>query len=153
MLDFEAGLHAPAIERLKKALDRDSDRGLAWYHQGVCNLRLGNVRDAMECGYHAARCPGTVSLGYDLVGRAAFRQGDRAGAAAAFGKAVAADGRDRTAMDHLLLALYATGQTELAKKRLQENPTALVPRAILSLQHQGTKKQFASEGAVVPRRL
>ncbi len=145
VLDFEAGLYAQASKQLQKALDRDSDRGLAWYYLGLCNLRLGNLSEALRCGYRAARSFGTVSLGYDLAGRAAFRQGDRAGAAAAFAKAVTADGCDRTAADHLLLALQGSRQTELARKRFQENPTALVPRAVLFLQNQPASRRFSSE--------
>ena len=79
VLDFEAGLYAEAIERLEKALDRDSDDGLCWFYLGASHLRLGEFAEAKRCGYRAVRCPGTASIGYDLVGRAAMRSGRSSG--------------------------------------------------------------------------
>jgi tetratricopeptide (TPR) repeat protein len=122
---------------LRKALDRDSDDGLCWYYLGASQLRLGNPHEALRCGYRAARCPATVSTGYDLAGRAAMRLGDRTGALAAFEKAVRANGDDAAALDHLMVALFGAGQEDaghaLAARRLSENPTALLPQAFRAL--------------------
>jgi tetratricopeptide (TPR) repeat protein len=149
VLDFEAGLYAPAIERLQQSLRRDSDDGLSWFYLGVCRLRLGDLQEALRCGYRAARCPGTVSVGYDLAGRAAMRLGDRTGAVAAFRKAVGANTEDSAAQDHLILALHAAGQEaearRLAERRVAENPTALLPRAFLGLQDEAALALFARE--------
>jgi len=70
VLDLEAGLYEDAMSRLEKALDRNSDDGLSWYFLGVSHLRTNGQDRALDCGYRAARCLGTASLGYDLVGRA-----------------------------------------------------------------------------------
>jgi tetratricopeptide (TPR) repeat protein len=135
VMDFEAGLYKNAIEKSQKALLRDGDDGLAWFYQGVSQLRLGNFSEALRCGHRAARCPGTRSLGYDLAGRALMRQDDKPGAVAAFRKAVVANPDDRTAEDHLALALCANNQDDesrrIAHRRLEKNPTAVFPRVLL----------------------
>lgn len=132
VLDFEAGLYPQAAQRLQKALQRDGDDGLCWFYLGMCRLRQGDFADARRCGYRAVRCPGTVSLGYDLVGRAEMRLGQPAAAVTAFQKAVLTNGEDRRAAEHLIVALHAAGQaTEAAAqatRRMAIHPTALVPR-------------------------
>jgi tetratricopeptide (TPR) repeat protein len=146
VLDFEAGLYEQAIARLQKALERDSDDGLCWYYLGASRLRLGNASEALRCGYRAVRCPGTLSGGYDLVGRAAMRLGDPAGAVAALETAVRTSG-DAVAFDRLLLALRAAGKKgasrELAERRVTENPTSLVPQAVLALDNPQALGRFA----------
>jgi len=152
VLDFEAGQYARAIERLQKALDRDSDDGLSWFYQGVCQLRQGDFDEAQRCGYRAVRCPGTGSLGYDLVGRAAMRLGDRSGAVAAFGKVVGFAKPDQAvdasaALDRLTLSFYGWANPDtvqgFAESWLEENPTSLVPRALLALRDEKALVQFA----------
>ncbi len=132
VLDFEAGRYAQAAARLQKALQRDRDEGLCWFYLGMCRFREGDFAEARRCGYRAVRCPGTVSLGYDLVGRAEMRLGQPAAAVAAFQKAVHINGEDRRAAEHLLVALHAAGRaTEaaaLATRDAVVRPTALVPR-------------------------
>ena len=149
VLDFEAGMYAPAIGRLQKALQRNSDDGLSWFYLGVCRLRLQKPQEALQCGYRAARCPGTASIGYDLAGRAAMRLGDKTGAIAAFEKAARANPEDSAAQDHRMLALHAAGQVraarDLAARRMTEDPTALVPRALLGLKDEAALAQFARE--------
>ena len=57
--------------------------------------------------------------------------------------------RDPLANDHWLLALYAAGDTALAFKEAQravsQDPTDLVPRALLALQNDGQMKSFVKE--------
>jgi len=141
VLDFEAGLYDEAIQRCGQALDRDSDAGWCWYYRGVSHLRLGQFADALRCGYRAARCLGTASIGYDLAGRAAMRLNDRRGARNAFAQAVRADGTDVRAADHLILTQYTDGATEAkqaARGRIRDNPTAVVPLALTWLCDGGT---------------
>ena len=152
VLDFEAGWYERAIEKCQKALDRDSDDGLSWYYLGVSRLRLCNLDEALRCGYRAARCPGTVSLGYDLAGRAAMRRGDGPGAIAAFEKAVWADADDAIALDHLLLARHVVDSRPLAWRHptnalIAQRPqslTAMVRPALRSLaENQASVADFA----------
>jgi tetratricopeptide (TPR) repeat protein len=149
VLDFEAGLYPRAIERCRKALDRDGDEGLCWYYLGVSHLRQGDYAAAQRCGYRSARCPGTVSIGYDLAGRAAMRLGQESEAVAAFQSAVRANGEDTQAADHLLLAQYAVGGlpavAEAAQHQLAARPAALVPRAVLALRDAKSLERFAQE--------
>ena len=148
-LDFEAGLYEKAIQRLEKALDRDAGDGLSWYFIGVSYLRLGNEEEALRCAYNAARCFGAASLGYDLAGRAFMRLGGYSKAVEAFEKSVQLNPGDTEAKDHLLLALYASGNTESAYKhaeaRIAHDPTALAPRAALALQSKSTMDAFVRE--------
>ncbi len=101
---------------LQKALVRDPDDGLCCYYFGLCQLQQGQLDQAMHWGYRATRCFGTVSLGYDLVGRAEMVAGRPAQAVHLFQRAVAADGHDRVAADHLALARYASGQRDAARE-------------------------------------
>ncbi len=73
VMDVEAALYQDAIKRLEKAVDRDPDDGMSWYFLGVAQLRLRNSKEALRCGYRAARCFGTHDLGYDLAFRALMR--------------------------------------------------------------------------------
>jgi tetratricopeptide (TPR) repeat protein len=149
VLDFEAGLYKQAVARLEKALDRDGDDGLAWFYRGACHLRLGDFPEAERCGYRAVRCPGTASIGYDLVGRAAMRLGNKPAAVAAFQRASRLNPDDPAAADHLMLALDAAanmdGATSLADRRTEENPTALVPRALPALRSEQSLAWFAKQ--------
>lgn len=145
VLDFEAGLYTRAIERLAKALERDSDEGLCWFYLGSSQLRLGNFAEALRCGYRATRCPGTVAIGFDLAGRAAMRLGDKRNAVEAFRSAVRADGNDVAAADHLMLACYAVAPASaepLYSARIRENSTAIVAKTIRWLHKQGEKYVF-----------
>jgi len=149
VLDFKAGLYAPAIERLDKAIARDADDGLCWFYLGACRLRSGNFPEALRCGCRAVRCPGSAAIGHDLAGRAAMRLGDKAVALVAFEKAVRAGGEDSTAIEHWMLALHAAGRNRearsLAQQRIAENPTALIPRALLGLENDAELANFARE--------
>jgi len=144
VLDFEAGLYAKAIERLEKALERDAADGLSWYFLGVSNLRLANAAEALRCAYRATRCLGTASLGYDLAGRAYMRLSDHSRGLEAFEQAARMNPTDTKASNYLLLAMYAAGNTKdaykTARQMVTENPTDLIPRALLALQG---KKEFA----------
>ncbi len=146
VLDLEAGLYDRAIERLERALHRDADDGLSWFFRGVCHLRLADEQEALRCGYRAARCFGTGSLGYDLVGRAYMRLKQPSRAVEAFTKAVGLNPGDTRAADHLMLALYRRGATRdaslMARERLAQNPTDLVPRALVALQNRNAMTRF-----------
>jgi len=95
------------------------------------------------------RCFGTASLGYDLAGRAYMRLRDYSRAVEAFEKSVQLNPRDTQAQNHLLLALYAAGETmsayKQAQKRIAENLTDLVPRAVVVLRHENEMDRFVRE--------
>jgi len=149
VLDFEAGLYEKAIQRLEKALDRDAGDGLSWYFLGVSRLRLRNEKEALRCAYKAGRCFGAASLGYDLAGRAFMRLGDYSKAVEAFETSIRLNPGDAEAKDHLLLALYASGNAKSAYKhaqaRIAQDPTALAPRAALALQSDSAMDGFVRE--------
>jgi len=149
VLDIEAGLYEDAMQRLQKAVRRDSTDGLAWFFLGVSHLRLKNETESLKCAYKATRCLGTASLGYDLAGRAYMRLRDYSKAVAAFERAARLNPRDDKASDHLLLALCAAGNTKAATKRAKErvaqNPTDLVPRALVALQKQRQMRRFVRD--------
>ncbi|MHC4728666.1 MAG: tetratricopeptide repeat protein, partial [Planctomycetota bacterium] len=56
---------------------------------------------------------------------------------------------DNKAKNHLILALYADGKTKLAykhaKERIAQNPTDLVPRALIALQNKSRMNNFVTE--------
>lgn len=149
VLDVESGLYERAAKRLKNALKRDTTDGLSWIFLGVSHLKLGDSEEALKCAYEAVRCLGTVSLGYDLAGRAYMRLGDYVKAVEVFERAVRLNPTDNKAKNHLLLSLYASGKTKLAykhaKERTAQNPTDLIPRAIVALQKESRMNQFVSE--------
>ncbi len=149
VLDIEAGLYEQAVQRLKTALSRDATDGLSWFYLGVSHLRLADKNEAIRCAYKAVRCLGTASLGYDLAGRAYMQLGDYLRAVKAFEKAVQLNPNDTKAKNHLLLALYAVGNTKLAyrnaKERIVQTPTDLVPRALIALQNKGQMKRFVRQ--------
>ncbi|MBL7152376.1 MAG: DUF5107 domain-containing protein [Phycisphaerae bacterium] len=149
VLDSEAGLYEKAIERLEKALERDASDGLSWYFLGVSNLRLANAAEALRCAYRATRCLGTASLGYDLAGRAYMRLSDHSRGLEAFRQAARMNPTDTKTANHLLLAMYAGGNTrsayKIAKQRVAENPTDLVPRAVAALQSKNEFGRFVRE--------
>jgi tetratricopeptide (TPR) repeat protein len=146
VLDIEAGLYKEAIERLEKALVRDSSDGLSWFFLGVSHLRLKNEKETLWCAHKATGCSGTASQGYDLAGRAYMRLGDYPKAKEAFEKAVLLNPEDTKAKNHLLLVLYASGDKKAAYKeaieRIAADPTDLVPRALAALQNKKATARF-----------
>jgi tetratricopeptide (TPR) repeat protein len=110
---------------------------------------LNDPKEALGCAYKAVRCLGTASLGYDLAGRAYMLLGDHVKAVEAFGKAVQLNPTDAKAKNHLLLALYAAGKTKpadkLAKESITQNPTDLIPRALIALQGKDSMKSFVRQ--------
>jgi tetratricopeptide (TPR) repeat protein len=149
VLDIEAGLYDDAAKRLEKALNHDSSDGLSWFFLGVSCLRDKRENEALHCAFQATRCFGTASLGYDLAGRAYMRLKDYSKAAEAFEKAVQLNPRDTLARNHLLLALYASGNEgsayKQAKERIMQNPTDLVPRALIALESKKEMDRFVRE--------
>lgn len=149
VLDIEAGLYSQAVRRLKKALDRDASDGLSWIFLGMSHLRLADNKEALRCAYEAVKYHGTASLGHDLAGRAYMRSGEYLKAVEAFEKAVRLNPRDTKAKNHLLLSLYAAGKTKLAyryaEERIAQNPTDLVPGALIALQNKVRMNRFVSE--------
>ncbi|MDT8300255.1 MAG: DUF5107 domain-containing protein [Sedimentisphaerales bacterium] len=149
MLDIEAGLYSQAVQRLKKALDRDASDGLSWIFLGMSHLKLADNKEALKCAYEAVKYHGTASLGHDLAGRAYMQSGEYLKAVDAFEKAVQLNPRDTKSKNYLLLALYAAGKTKIAYKyaeeRIVQNPTDLVPRALIALQSKSRMNRFVSE--------
>ncbi len=149
VLDIEAGLNENAARLLEKALDRDSSGGLSWFFLGVSHLRLRNDKEALRCAYQAVRCLGTTSLGYDLAGRAYMHLKDYSKAVESFEKAVRSNPADPKAKNHLLLALYAAGNIKSAykqaKQRIAQNPTDLIPRALVALQNKRQMARFVRQ--------
>ncbi len=149
VLDFESGLYEKAAERLETAIGRDGDNGLCHYYLGVCHLRLSQFNEALHHGYQAVKCKGTVAIGYDLVGRARMRLGDVAGAVTAFEQALRANNDDPVAADHLMLTLHAAGRTDqsrkLAERRVNGDPTALVPRVQTALDDGAAMADFVRQ--------
>jgi len=139
ILDMEAALYDDAFLRLQKAVRRDPGDGLAWYFLGVNRLRAHDAKDALGCARQASLCSGVRALALDLAGRAHMALGRKEAAVEAFQKAVSLDSKDGVARDHLLVALFAAGNTASAFKQARESvgrcPTDLVPRAILALQN------------------
>ncbi|NOX53160.1 MAG: DUF5107 domain-containing protein [Planctomycetes bacterium] len=146
ILDLDAGRVKQAVQRLKKALRRDADDGRSWFYLGVCRLREDQFDRALDCAFRAVRCFGTVSLGYDLAGRAYMRMGRYEQAVSAFDQAIRANGNDPVAQNHLMLALYAAGQRERAFERaadrIAQDPTDLVPRALQALAGRQQRSAF-----------
>ncbi len=148
VLDVEAGLYESAAKRLQTALKRDSDDGLSWFYLGVCRFRTGGFSAACDCGYHAARCFGTASQGYDLAGRAHMRLGNRRKAITAFSKAVRANSNDPMAKNHLAITLHAAGNTAgvaAQAKRRPHDPTDLVARALAALGSDEAMSEFVKK--------
>ncbi len=151
VLDMEAAQYSSAAEWLEKALLRDGDDGLSWYWLGVCRLHLGDFAEALRCGFEAARCFGTRSLGYDLAGRACMRTRRFGQAVDLFTRAVRLNPDDAQAEMHLQLAHWAAGQKELAAKRAEalatQRPTLLLPQALLELARSQSTQQRAADPA------
>ena len=95
----------------------------------------------------ALRCTGTVSLGHDLAGRARMKLHAIPAAVMAFENAVRANRNDTVAADHLILASVRPNRKPAAKRqaeqRLAADPSALVPRAVLSLDGDESLARFA----------
>ena len=135
ILDFEAAQYDNAAKMLAKALEQiPNDDGIAWYFLGLCRLNQQNAEDAIKCGFKASRCPGTESIGFDLVGRVLMLQKNYPEALLSFEKASTASQNNARSFQHNLIALYITGQKEkalqLAKKRIITHPTELTTRAL-----------------------
>ena len=149
VLDIEAGLYEKAARQLKRALSRDDTDGLSWYFLGVCHLRLEDETEALICASKAIRCLGTTSIGRDMAGRAYMRLGNYSKAVSAFRETVRLNDADRKAKDHLLLALYASGRKKLAykqaEKRITQDPTNLVPRALIGLRNKAQMQSFVRQ--------
>lgn len=149
VLDMEAGLYEKASGNLQTALNRNDMDGLSWYFLGVCHLKCDNPAEALQCASKAIRCLGTASLGHDLAGRAHMLLGEYSRAVTAFRQAVRLDAADRKAKDHWLLALYAAGRKKLAfaraSVRIVQNPTDLVPRALMALRNEAQMQRFVRQ--------
>jgi tetratricopeptide (TPR) repeat protein len=150
VLDFEAGLYREAAKRLQESLQqKPNDDGLAWYFLGLCHLKLDNEKEAIACGHRAVRSFGATSLGYDLIGRGYMRLKQYPKALEAFTKAVRANMNDTKARNHQLLAMYANGKRNrafaMAPRRIDKNPTDIVPRALIALKGEDEMDRFVKE--------
>lgn len=135
ILDYEAADYESAAGMLRKALAQiPNDDGLAWYFLGLCNLKKGNMDEAIRCGYKASRCPGTESVGFDLVGRGLMLEKNYAPALEQFSRAMLSSRNNEDAAHHHLIGLYVTGQskeaTEEVGNQITKNPTDLTARAL-----------------------
>lgn len=144
ILDFEQGMYENAEARLTKALNQiPNDDGIAWYFLGLCHLRNNDMDGALKCGFRASRCQGTVSRGFDLVGRSYMLEKQFSEAKNNFQKACQSDLNDPLLYHHFLMALYASGDKEraieLATKRIADYPTELVPRFLLVISGQNAE--------------
>jgi len=149
ILDTEAALYDDAIGRLQRAVQRDPGDGLAWYFLGVNRLRTHDAKEALGCARRASLCSDVRALALDLAGRAHAALGEKQAAVEAFQEAVTLTPKDGTAKDHLLVALYAAGDTTSAFKQAQEavsrRPTDLTPRVILALKGPKDTDAFVEE--------
>jgi tetratricopeptide (TPR) repeat protein len=140
VLDLEAGLYENAIRHLKTALERNPDDGLAWFFLGSACNQLGQSEEALECAYKAVRSLTHAGIGYDLAGRICMNKGQYADALVAFKKSLQENPTDQRTQDHLLLALYASGEQEPAKAlaalRATDDPTYPLPHLVLAFLEQ-----------------
>ncbi|NUM52493.1 MAG: DUF5107 domain-containing protein [Candidatus Hydrogenedentes bacterium] len=139
-LDYCRGNYAQAAERATKAAERDPGKGMAWYYLGLALLELPAEQRAMHPVDAAYKVVGTLDhklLGHDLAGRAFMRERRYAEAVREFQAAVAADPGDAMANNHLITALYATGNRKDANLRAAvrtgADPLDFIPRAIVGL--------------------
>jgi tetratricopeptide (TPR) repeat protein len=111
----------------------------------------GNLREAQRCGYRAVRCPGTVSLGYGLIARAAKRMADDDVAEDALKKSIPLWARNQREQDTLLEALigHYPGKhipaTATMKAELHPYPTSIVPRAYYGFESPASLAKFSHE--------
>jgi tetratricopeptide (TPR) repeat protein len=138
VLDFEAGMVDKAAERLQSALNQvPNDDGLAWYFLGLCNLRKNDLEGAIHCGFKAARCVGTVAIGYDLAGRGYMLKNNYSEALIQLKRAVNADKNDARIFAHLILAKYANEDKSdaniMAKDRIKKYPSELTPKFLSAI--------------------
>jgi tetratricopeptide (TPR) repeat protein len=138
ILDFEACQYDKAGAAFLKALNQiPNDDGLSWYFLGLCYLKKDNVEGALHCAFKAARCLGTVALGYDLAGRVYMLKKDYPEAVKYLNNAITADKNDTRVYHHYLLAKYANGEVaeagKLAKERINKYPSELTPRFLSAI--------------------
>ncbi|MDX9972443.1 MAG: DUF5107 domain-containing protein [FCB group bacterium] len=149
ILDYEAAKYDAAGAAIEKALARRSDDSMSWALLGLVRLQQGRLHEAKELGYKAARLIDAAGLGHDIVGRALARGGDCAEAAKAFERAIEADPTDLRAKDHLLLALWAAGETDWARKkageRVKEDPLELIPHLVLGFAGPADPQRFVEK--------
>ncbi|HNR32756.1 MAG TPA: DUF5107 domain-containing protein, partial [Candidatus Hydrogenedentes bacterium] len=134
-LDLESGRFQDCEARARAAVSREPESGLAWFLLGAARLQSGDAREALACGYKAARCLDTVALGYELVGRARMIEGDYAGAVEAFARAVAERPGDPATWARLAAARHALGEEappEVADK-LRGDPLDFILLAVNAL--------------------
>ncbi len=138
ILDFESAQYLKTSKMLEKALAQiPNDDGLAWYFLGLCKMKLNDSDQAIKCGYKASRCLGTVSIGYDLIGRSLMIQKKVHEAMTFFTKATQADQNNISARHHRLMGLYVNGGVKEAGEELtrdiETNPTDLTARALKAI--------------------
>jgi tetratricopeptide (TPR) repeat protein len=144
VMDMESGLNAKALERLQKALKRDSDDALCWYLSGVLSYRQGDFTEASRCAYRAALNPRPYSAGYDLAGCAAYRLGKNANHdfLAAVMKTEDPLAQDHYDIDHAVFLGYASKPT---KSEILWYPTRIIPHALKGLKDEAALAQFARD--------
>ncbi len=125
-LDLEEGHAARATERLQQAVSRVPHDGWAWYFLGVAQLGLAweqpaasaetLLREAAYSARMAAQEQETLSVGHDLLGRVAARQGRFEEARRAFEEAFRRSARNTRIASHLAMTCLELGEVNDAKK-------------------------------------
>ena len=131
VLDLESGLLDDAIKRLNDVMARSKDDGMAAYYLGSAWFQKGEYPAAQTWGYKAIRTLSRIALGNDLIGRSLMCQGKYTEAVEVFRQSVANNPQDTRAKDHLLLALYKSGEQnkaqELLTEMMKDDPTGFIP--------------------------
>jgi tetratricopeptide (TPR) repeat protein len=139
-LELERANYASAAAHAQKATQRDPGNGMAWYYYGLAAMELPadqRTIDPIDAAYKVVASLDYPALGHDLAGRAYMRAKKYKEALSEFTAAVAQTPDDPRANNHLIAALYTTGNNKDANLRALVrsaiNPLDFLPRAITSL--------------------
>ncbi len=153
VLDLEVGLYQKAEERLKRAVERDMDDGMAWFYLGAVQFKQDKLEQALESAYQAVKIMPNSGLGYELAGRVYMRERNYREAVEAFERASVLNPPDKRARNHLLLARFAYAQYhdfgmlggtfEAAETLAKQYPTDLLPHSVLALMNANALERFA----------
>ncbi len=149
VLDIEAGLQTEAQSQFESTLEIEPDHFMAHYFLGVTDFRSGNYTEVLRRADRLIELDPNSSLGYDLKGRAVMRLGRRQQVIPLFEKAAQVNPRDSRAWEHLAMAFFGAGRNSdafaLAKDLQSQDPTALIPRAILACEDPTLPREMFDE--------
>lgn len=147
--ELESGLFEKATERFKSVQQADPDHPWAAYFLGSALFQVGQFSEVLPLADRTIELHPDSSVGYDLKGRALMRLGRREQVIPLFETAVENNHRDQRAADHLVMALFGAGRNEeafsLARERMFEDPTNLIPRVILNFNDPQQPRNFFQE--------